>query len=246
MSIKPETAERMKLGKIKQRAIDLITECSILSDDISKIIVDFLDIAPTNIKQEWIESREYNKHREALQSKIDDNQLKWVITENYYNDEDDKFGGLGPNPIVHIENITAIYYYQPKYISKTHDEKYIIIGKCKWSLTQWTYIVEKELSLHAHLAQTVAKQKNDEAITKNERHSVKKNENQRKTLVAEYGDEIDVYFMLYARELYTLSNISAGFMGQKIIFSSTWNDVYYYGLDSDLLRDECHRNHWFD
>eukprot|EP01084_Bolivina_argentea_P097528 175320_1 len=61
-----------------------------------------------------------------------------------------------------------------------------------------------------------------------------------------YCESIDcVYFMLDIKELYTIGSVSAGFMTPKIIYSSTWNDLYIYGLTNDSLRTECHRNHYF-
>ena len=60
-------------------------------------------------------------------------------------------------------------------------------------------------------------------------------------------EDRDVYFMLKGKEATTisLSGIHLDWQG-KLTFSSTWTDLYLYGLDNDLLRDKCPSKGWFD
>ena len=66
------------------------------------------------------------------------------------------------------------------------------------------------------------------------------------TLIGKHKSNTEfIYFMLNMTELYTIGNISCGFIRHKLIYSSTWNGLYLYGLTNDALRLKCYQKHWF-
>ena len=54
-----------------------------------------------------------------------------------------------------------------------------------------------------------------------------------------------IYFMFAVEEMYSYGSVSITFHEPKCVYSSTWSNMYYYGLNSDRLRIQCHKYHDF-
>ena len=218
----------LDMDGIKQRMIDFIKDNSILSVDTVKIIIDFLIIMPLNIKQQWMECEQFTRYNEILgccKPIFGDDKLKrWVKTQPKRNN------APGDKPTIYIENILAIYYYM------SSRDKYVLVGKCKYSKFQ-----SLSISIKCMPPVEGGWRAGDQGKFIEEPSCLGGNPFDPMS----YGDEEELYFMTNLTKSPSPGSCMDYEVEGEIIFSSTWNDLYYHGLNTDKLRLECYRNHPF-